>query len=176
MKKLFAGVLGLMLVAGVVRSEMIYEGTYELGFSGLVDFDTADDALVRFDMTWGEFVKDYWEVGVVGGLNVSESLTQFRAGVFTEYNFEIDSTVLPFIGTSLNILAADVDLRDSGGPDGEETAFGLGAEIGLKGFLSDHVALTGSIDFQWASEEVFLEKNGATDTDARLKFGLRFYY
>ena len=148
MKKLFAGVLGLMLVAGVARSEMIYEGTYELGLSGLVDFDTADDALVRVDLTWGEFVRDYWEIGVVGGVNLSKSITQFRGGVFTEYNFEIDSTVLPFVGVSLNLLAADVDLEDVGGPDGEETALGFGAEVGLKGFLSDYVALTGSIDFQ----------------------------
>jgi len=157
-------------------AELVYEGTREIGVSGTADFDTEDDMLIRLDLSWGQYVRDYWLLGTIGGASVSESLTQLRAGVFAEVNIEINATVLPFFAVSANLLAADVDLDKVGGPSGDEAAFGLGGEIGLKGFLSDYVALSGSLDYMWATDNVFLESGGATDSDLRLKFGLRFYY
>lgn len=171
------GVIALLAAwSGTVNAELVYQGTREIGISGIADFDTEDEALVQLDLTWGEYIRNYWMLGTVGGFSVSESLTRFRAGVFTEVNFEIGATVLPFIAVSANLLAADVDLDDVGGPSGNDAAFGLGGEIGLKGFLTDYVALSGSLETMWATDNVFLESDGAADTDFRVKFGLRFYY
>jgi len=152
---------------------MIYQGTYELGMSGFLDFDTADDAAVQADITLGQFVYDYWEVGVGAGLGISDSQTQFRGDLFTEYNFEINATVLPYIGASLGLVAADVDYDDV---QGNDIAFTVGGELGLKGFLTEEVALSGGVEYRWATDDVFLAKDSVKDTDVRLKLGLRFYF
>lgn len=177
MKWMQAGTLVLLIAwSGAAQAELIYEGTREIGLAGLIDLETEDDSLVYLDLTWGQFVRDYWLIGVLGGFSVSESLAQIRAGIFTEYNIEIGSSVLPFVGFSASMLGADVDLDQVGGPTGEEAAFGLGGELGLKGFLADYVALSGSFEFQWATDYMFLEGDGASETDLRFKLGLRFYY
>ena len=165
--------IALLLAAGLARGEMIYQGTHELGLSGFLDFETADDATVQADVRLGQFVRDYWEVGAGAGMGISDSLQQFRVDLFTEYNFEINASVLPYLGASIGMVAADVDYEDVNGND---VAFTVGGELGLKGFLSENVALYGGVEFLWATDNVFLSGSGVEDTDIRLKLGFRFYY
>ena len=165
--------VALLMGAGVANAEMIYQGTRELGLSGFLDFDTADDATIRADVTVGQFVYDYWQIGAGAGLGISDSLREFRGELFTEYNFEINAAVLPYIGTSIGFVAADVEFEEL---DGKDSAFTVGGEIGLKGFLSEEVALAGGVEFLWATDDVFLAKDSVEDTDVRLSLGLRFFY
>lgn len=164
---------GLVLAAALAQGEMIYQGTRELGLSGFLDFDTADDAALLVDATLGEFLADYWEVGLGAGLGISDSLRQFRGKVFTEYNFEINTTVLPYVGVSAGVIAADVEYEDI---DGNDVAFALGGELGLKGFLTTDVALSGGVEFLWATDDVFLADGDVEDSEVRLKLGLRFFF
>ena len=106
-------------------------------------------------------------------MDISDSVRQFRGELFTEYNFEINASVLPYLGASLGIVAADVEYEEI---DGNDTAFAMGGEIGLKGFLNEDTALSGGVEFIWASDDVFLAKDQVEDTDVRLMLGLRFYY
>jgi hypothetical protein len=159
-----------------VNAQTISEGTTELGISGFVDFASADDTTVQADLSWGRFVRDYWELGARSGVASSDSITRFRAGVFTEYHFELDRTFLPFVGVSLNILAADVDLPGPGGARGSESAISTGIELGAKGFLSPSVALSGGLVLELASQEIFLDRNNVDDHDLRLQIGLRYFF
>lgn len=165
--------MALLLTAGLANGEMIYQGTYELGLSGYLDFDTADDATVLADLSLGQFVYDYWQIGAGAGLAISDSIRQFRGELFTEYNFEVNASVLPYLGVSMGIIAADVEYEDI---DGNDVAFSMGGEVGLKGFLSEDVALSGGVEYLWASDDVFLSGGEVEDTDIRLMLGLRFYY
>jgi hypothetical protein len=165
-----------VLCADSVSADMIFQGTRELGLNGRLEADSIDGPLFEFDALWGRFVRDYWQLGFLGGLSTSDTLTRIRAGVYTEFNLELGQNYLPFIGLSLNGLAADLDFDDPARPSGSDAGFGLGVNFGVKGFLTRNVALSGGIELLWATEDVFLRETSAEDNDIRLTIGLRYYY
>ena len=175
MKRL-ASVLLLALCAVSGRGQTVQRGTTELGVSGFLDFATVDGTTAEVDLSWGRFVRDYWELGARGGVALSDSITRFSTGVFTEYNIELGRTFLPFIGLSLSVLAADVDLDKPGKPEGSDAALGAGVELGSKGFLSPSVALSGGLVMEWATDDIFLEEDDVSSTDVHFRFGLRCYF
>ena len=162
------------LIAGMARGEMIYEGTHEVGLSGALDFDTKDDAVFALDVSFGRFVMDYWEIGCRGAFSTSDVRTSFAGGLFTEHHFEMNITVLPYVGASVGLVAVDFD--GDADVEGSDAAFTVGGELGLKGFLTEEVALSGGVEFTWASDAVYRADNDVEDTEIRLKIGLRFYY
>jgi len=166
----------LTLLTSPVRGEMIFAGTNEIGISGILDVDTIDGTLIEVDGTWGRFFMDYWEVGIIGGIASSDSLRRFRGGVFTDYIFDFGGAVLPFIGFSLNLFAADVDFEQINGPSGSETAYGTGFSMGMMGFLSREVALSFGLEINWASQDIFLTEDDVEDSDIRFKLGLRYFF
>ena len=165
-----------VMVCAVARGEMIFAGTNEIGISGILDVDTIDGTLIEVDGTWGRFIRDYWEVGIIGGVASSDSLSRFRGGGFTDYIFDFGGAVFPYLGFSLNLFAADVDFKRFNGPSGSEIAYGTGLSMGLMGFLSREIALSFGLELNWASQDVFLTADDVDDSDIRFKFGLRYFF
>ncbi len=163
-------------IASPIRGDMIFAGTNEIGISGILDVDTIDGTLLEVDGTWGRYIRDYWEAGIIGSVASSDSIQRFRGGVFTDYIFDLGGAVLPFIGFSLNVFAADVDFKRFNGPSGSEIAYGTGFSMGLMGFLSREVALSFGLELHWASQDVFLTEDAAEDSDIRFKLGLRYFF
>ena len=180
MKTTFACVLSTLLASTLFaipsKSELIYKGTREFGLSGTAESESIDGSVFELDATLGQFILDYLEVGTVIGLGTSDTISQFRLGLFTEYNFEIQRTVLPYTGLSINFLAVDVEERGPGSPKGSETAASFGLELGLKSFWSENVAVFGAVFTEWATEEVFISGNNVQDTNTGLRWGLRFFF
>ena len=182
---------GLVMVSalglGPARAGMVSQGTKELGLSGNLDFDTADDALLELDITLGRFFRDSWEIGVLAGFATSDSLTRFQVGAFTEYNLEIGRLWVPFVGANVNLIAVDADFNDktelgggsvqSSALTGEDSAFGAGGVLGIKSFLHENVALTLALNMDWSTDDMFL-KSGDTvgDTDLTVQLGIRYYF
>ena len=173
---LFATVGWLVMLSASVRGEMISAGTSEIGISGILDVDTIDGTLFEVDGTWGRFIRDYWEAGVILGSANSDSLNRFRGGVFTEYFFDFGRVVLPYVGFSLNVFAASVDFDYEDSPSGSEIAYGTGLSTGLMGFLTREVALSFGLELNWASQDIFLSDNDVEDSDIRFKLGLRYFF
>lgn len=173
MKRWMKVACALVLLAGFAQGEMIFKGTRELGMSGFLDLDTVEDATIRLDVTFGQFVMDYLQIGTRAGLSISDPQRQFRGDLFTEYNIELNAAVLPYVALSIGILAADVEYEEI---EGNDVAFSTGGELGLKGFLTEEVALFGGVEYLWASTKVFLANDKVENTDLRLKLGLRFYF
>jgi hypothetical protein len=166
----------LQFIASPIRGDMIFAGTNEIGISGILDVNTIDGTFLEVDGTWGRYIRDYWEVGIIGGVARSDSLRKFRGGVFTDYIFDLGGPVIPFIGFSLNLFAADVDFKRFNGPSGSEIAYGPGFSMGLMGFLSREVALSFGLELNWASQDVFLTEDTVEDSDIRFKLGLRYFF
>jgi hypothetical protein len=173
---LVSALLIFSLSAVPSESELVYKGTREFGLSGAAVSDSVDGSTFELDATIGQYVLDYWELGAVIGLGTSDSISQFRLGLFTEYNFELQTTVLPYTGLSVNFLAVDVDAREPGKPAGSETAASIGLELGLKSFLSENVAVFGAVFTEWATEDVFVSGNNVQDTNTGIRWGLRFFF
>lgn len=148
----------------------LLQGNREIGVSGLVDFDTVDDTLIDLSLQYGVLLRDALEAGGRVGIRDSDSATLWSLGGFIEYNFLGETEWVPFVGTGVAITSSDVNDRS------DETGVGLNLTGGTKYFLSDSVALTTALTFEWATDDVFPTDDGAEDTNWDIEIGMRFYF
>lgn len=165
--------VALCLSAGTTYSASILQGNRELGVSGTIDFDTADDTLVALSLSYGIFPVDYLEVGARTGFRVDDRVTQWHLGGFTEFHIYTGDYLVPFIGASLDLAGAEVSFGDI---DEDNTAAVLGAVAGVKYFLNTHVAVSTSLNFEFATDDIFPSDDGADDNNWDIRLGLRFYF
>lgn len=151
---------------------MLQEGTKELVLQGDLDFDSGIGTTIDVDLGLGFFIRDGIEVGGRLGLEDDDYETNYRFGLFAEYNIESDSALVPFVGAELGWYVYDPDT----GVGDSENSFTASASAGAKYFIASNIAISLAYQFTWANEDVFLEDNQPEDTDHRLRLGMRFYF
>lgn len=151
------------------------KGTQEFGLGGNVQF--SDDFLYNLDLTYGYFFYDNWEFGITANLQGADTAFGLGIGIFTEYNFDLDSKWVPFVGlsTSLASISVDEDLNTSGDVE-DLTSISFGATAGVKYFLRENIAITASIDFQVSPDDVFAAAESASNAASNISIGTRFYF
>ena len=162
MKKLSL-LLACGLAAGTLQAQerttpMLDQGTQELGLSGVLDWHKIDKIDFDLDLTYGYFIRDGWELGGrVVGSDVG-GVERFEVSGFTEYNFNRETNMVPFVGASVGI--ADISFPSGGpdvettlGPDGDATVFTV--QGGIKWFLRPYMAISTAISFSVSSDDVF---------------------
>lgn len=162
-----------LLTAGTASAVNLLKGSRELGVGGLIDFDTVDGTLISLDVSYGYFWADFVESGLrVGGSN-SDSVTIWRLGGFTEYNFFSGSTVVPYLGASIDILGSKVELAEQ---DLSETAVGVGGDLGVKIFITESIAISTQLGLDAATADVYPTEDGGESVNWDLSLGMRFFF
>lgn len=166
-------ITGLLMVActATVMAQNIDQGTKELRLDGSIDFDTGAGEEIVLDVGLGHFVVDNVELGGVVGVANNDLITVWRLGGFGELSFPMqDAPLVPFVGAGLAWAYADPDIGDS------EDAMVLGLAAGVKYFLTDDVAISTQVNFEYASEDIFLEDDDISDTNWDITLGLRYFF
>lgn len=155
---------------------MLQEGTKELTLQGDLDFDSGIGTTIDVDLGLGFFIRDGIEVGGRLGLNDNDYETNYRFGLFTEYNLASDSSLVPFVGAELGWFVYDPDV----GAGDSENSFTASASAGAKYFIASNIAISLAYTFIWSDEELFTEDPGLSpkysDTDHHVRLGMRFYF
>ena len=153
-------------------------GTQEFGIGGNVQF--GGDVVYNLDISYGYFFKDNWEVGIDASIQGSDTQVTLGVGLFTEYNFDLDSKWVPYIGASVSLASLNTD--DGGsfsttvGSVDDVTSIALGGEFGIKYFFRENIAITASVDFQWSPDDVFGGLEDASEAASNISIGTRFYF
>jgi hypothetical protein len=168
----FAAVTAL---AGSVFAANIDQDTKEIGIVGGVDFDTAFGTEIDLTLKGGYFWIDYLEFGGLIGLFDNDAVKAYELGAFAEYNFVLETPVIPYIGAALSYGSTEVQIGDTAPKLDESAAIGS-FNVGIKYFITDDVALDTDFIFRIASSDVFPEDNEVTDTDIQWRIGLRFFW
>lgn len=172
---LAAAVIGVA-ATGAQGAALIDEGSSELGVGGALDFVGVNGTSVDLSLRYGYFFWDQISIGGVFGLYNDDDLTRFEFGAVGEYNFRLDSEyrplvgtdLVPFVGASLRYAYADMSENKS--------ALLLGAEGGVKFFLTDSAAVILSMAGDLATEKIFPDDGDMQNWDLALKLGMRFYF
>lgn len=168
-------VLGMLAItvccAGLATAQTLTAGTQELVVGGLLDPDTAADTQFDLSVKYGYFVADYLEVGGAGAISDNDAVSTYGIGGFVEYNFDLGTEVVPYVGAGLGWLNADYDIVGE-----DEDAIEFSGYGGVKYFIAQNIAISGELEFDWASEEIYLEDDDIADTNIQLNLGMRFFF
>ncbi len=143
-------------------------GTQEFGLGGNVSF--GDDIIYNLNLSYGYFFKDNWEVGFDATVQGVDSDLALSVGLFTEYNFDLGSKWVPYIGASIGLASISSD--GSAGTSDDLSSLSLAGELGVKYFIRENIALVGSIDYAYSFKD-------ADDIDlnaGNVNIGTRFYF
>ena len=152
---------------------MLHKGTQELSLSGEMDWDGFDDLDYFVRASYGWFVADGFEFGLTGSLSDQQDSRQFSFGLFSDYNFFRKGKLVPYVGASVEWANADLDIRDL---TVNQDAVLLGAELGVKYFIRENIAISLATVYEWASDEVFDSVDSFEDNRQVIRLGMRFYF
>ncbi len=167
MKKIIPLILGLFIATGALATPIV-EDTLELRLGGNIDFDNPNGKLdFLLDTGLGYFVVDNIEAGglVTWGYNGSEF--GYGVGGFSEFNLDLDSFAMPYVGLKLQYFFGDFYVKNF-----------INVEFtgGTKFFLSEAVAIYTELYYDLASEDAYISNDNAKSYDVGLKFGVRSYF
>ena len=156
------------------------EGTQEVSVQGNAKLGSGWN--LNLTGSYGYFIKDNWEIGGTATIDAQDANDAFtgKLGVFTEYNFVNSTNWVPYLGaaTQLAGLSYDENAGAEGniGKDGSSWALNIKLAGGLKYFINEHVALSGEINYNIATDDIEFNGDKAEDSITNIIFGTRFYF
>jgi opacity protein-like surface antigen len=147
------------------------EGTQEIVVSGMYDPNSLEGAATAAGLTYGYFIMDSLEIGAGVAYADAEAVgTSIDANAFVEYNFDLGTPLVPFLGAKVGYQYLDYERVDT------DSAVAGTASAGIKYFLADNVAIRAAMNGSIASEDVYSDDDGTvSDTDFNLTLGMAFY-
>lgn len=170
MKKLLilAAVLSMTLSA---HAALLEAGMNELDLSGMVDFDSAVGTQLDLEVFYGYFFIDYLETGVGFKTHADDDYTLWAIGPGAEYNFDLGTELVPYVGADIRYAQIDADAIE------ETSTYIIGAEVGVKYFITEYLAISTSLNAEYAGKDIYSDKDGEwVNTDASLNLGMRVFF
>ncbi|WP_415721657.1 opacity family porin [Photobacterium ganghwense] len=152
------------------------QGTQELALQGSLDLDYVDDYLFVLNTSYGYFIRDNWELGGVLDVSMSDSSQQFQLGAFTEYNFTNSTNWVPYLGAAAQVANLSGDDGDFDFDFEDVTALNIKIAGGVKYFINPNVAISAEVNYNIATDDISVTKDGLEDSFTRFIFGTRFYF
>ena len=162
--------LGTVLSAHAQDVPLFAQGVQEVQTEGRIDFDSGRGTLIDLTLGYGIFIQDYIEIGGRVSVARDDEATAFGIAGFAEYNIDNGTWMIPFVGGSVGYETFDDNFY------GDDAGLILGIYGGAKYFLREDVAITGTLNVEFGSGEVFLSDDGLDSTNVEFRLGLRAYF
>lgn len=177
MKRMIMAAMMAAALAGQVLAQNavvpnINQGTKTLEGSGSFKGNVPGGDEWILQLGAGYFVMDGLEVGGVFGFSDNDITSNYDLGVRAEYNFDLGSPWVPYVGAAA--LWDHVKVEEG---DYDDNTFAGRASAGIKYFLRSDVALFLSANYTKAIDEIFVDEDlKTTDYQFSALFGIRYYF
>ena len=158
-------VAGLCMSASAARME---EGTQELGISGSAQ-DT-DVLAYTVEVGYGYFIAKDLVIGGNVGYEADDDAWEMNLGANIEYNFDTESTMVPFVGAGIRWAYADNGAGDN------EDSYVLVPNAGVKFFVVDTLSVGAKVAYYKADVERYKYEDEWKDNKVALEVETRFYF
>lgn len=194
MMKKFGLIAALLVVVAfatpaTAQPEMLTAGTQELGVGGFFEFSDEFDLLLNY----GYFINEMFEVKAGLGIGWSdmgalgdETAFSITGGIDYHILQIATDTVVPYLTINAGYITIDSDVANVAGAagqaagitfrEGKDNGFLLNIGGGVKYFLTSNVSLNLAILYEWASEDVFTDKDEPKDYRIIVPLVLNFYF
>lgn len=169
-------VVAAVAVAGVMVAEQaramaavpsLLMGTQALNVSGMLG-DDGDDIEMSMQGKYGYFFEDFTQMGAFLGLElVGSDYKAVNAGVFGEYNIDLDTQIVPYVGASAGLMWMDWD----GDSDMAIEVTGYG---GARYFFVDYAAIGAELVVKLVTEDMY--NRGQDAIDWAINLNTSFYF
>ena len=163
----------LSLLTLQVSAAPLALGTQEVRLDGGIDFESSAGTDITLNVGYGYFIADYIEVGGLFGIADNDIVTSLSIGGFAEYNIDTATEMIPFLGSQLRLVYADIDV---GASSESQTALALGVYAGAKFFLTEELAISARFLIEVATDDIYPEENKINNIDFGIDFGLRYFF
>ncbi len=154
------------------------KGTKSLQLAGSYDANHALDYELTIDAGFGYFFWDNIEIAVVGGWQSNDLIDTYELGAMAEYNLNFESPWVPYFHVGVLWAGAEVDddiYNDTDDMDADAWIGRFGG--GLKYFFRDSIAVSLGINYDLASDDLYVDDDGDFDDyNWTAMLGLRFYF
>ena len=182
-KVILASALGLSLaVTGMASANDVVPnlnmGTKSLALSGSYDANHPLDYQLTLNAGYGYFFWDNIELSVVGGWTSNDLIDTYTLGVAGEYNIQTGSPWVPYLlaGVLWSGMEIDDDVYNDVDDMDEDAWIGRFGG-GIKYFMRDGVALSLSLNYDYATDDIYASDDGDMDDyNWTALLGLRFYF
>ena len=164
--------LGILIFAAMTSTNygvMLSGGTKELAVVGNFDPSTESDTNIELGVKAGLFIQDLLEVGGSAGFQDNDTVERWNVGTFAEYNLDLGSDWVPYIGLGLDFAQVDIGTTD-------ENALIFGIEGGVKHFIAPNIAISVALELQAATDDIFPDDGDADSTNFDIDLGMRFFF
>ncbi len=151
-------VAGLMVAeqARAMAVPSLLMGTRSLDVRGMLG-DDGEDVQVSMQGSFGYFFQDFIQAGVFLGIQVYGSdYKSLDGGVFGEYNVDLGSQIVPYVGASAGLIWVDTE-HDS------DTAIEVTGYGGARYFFVDYAAIGAELVIGVATEDIYNRGEDAVD-------------
>lgn len=179
MRKLLILALGVFMttLTPANAGDYFLKGTHSARVEALIDEDYVDGSSVGWEIGYGVYCDDNYELALLLMLEDEASIEQQSLGMSIEHNFPFGWELVPFLGATAGYHWLDTDesvhdperFKDKG-------AFFARAEAGVKYFLMDWFALAATAEYSISSANVFVDDSDAEDSNIEFGIGARFYF
>ena len=169
--KLIVAMMALTTI--VAHGQILNKGTKELDFEGSFDHKSGAGSMVWGALGFGYFVVDNLNMIVAGYFHYDDYQIGYHPAVGLQYHFDMGIKLVPFIGGNLGW--GIWDYKDDDSSDKNGFVYGVGG--GVKYFITDGLAVSLSVDFDWATDDLWMEKDGnMSDNNWGVRWGLRYFF
>lgn len=182
MKKIIFTAVAMGLVctgstfAGVTPN--LDQGTKQINIYGSYDNNSALDYQLTLAGGFGYFFWDNIEIAGVLGWESNDLADNFMIGAEATYNIDTGSAWVPFVKLGALYAAVEVDddvYNDSQDADADSFVGRIGG--GVKYFFREDVAMSLSLQYDLASEDMYVDDDGNLDDyNVTALIGIEFYF
>lgn len=155
---------------------MLDRGTRELSIAGQIEIPDLDEIDYDLDFSYGYFFRDGWEAGIRISAADFGGADRASLGGFTEFNFNRTGKWVPFIGGGLGLISADFEDNISLQSELDDDGLVFNVEGGGKYFIRPYIAISLSVQFEVATEDLFATDDAIEDSLSRINVGMRYYF
>ena len=164
----------LLATVPAASAERLEPGTVEIGGSMLYDFESSVGKDLELSLLGGTYVAYGWLVGGEAHYGDNDLYTRYALMAMVERSFDFGSAdtmspFVPYVGAGLGFGHSSVN----GGDDA--TAAVLSGKLGIKLMLTGDLAVDLGLYADFATDDIYGDKDGMTDKDFTIRLGLRTF-
>lgn len=153
-----------------LQNVLLQQGTREIILNGLFASSSPSGSIFDVELGYGYFIRDFIEVGGTVIRTDNDFGDGYGFRVFGEYNYDTFTNWIPFAGASLGYFSVSPELL--GSASGAE----LRAYVGTKVFLTEYLALTGTLGASTATDDIYLDDFVPESSSFDAELGIRVWF